>query len=424
MLKQKAFLSLIMSTFQQLIGYISLYFVARYMGPEPLGIISAAMAFSIIFMEFAGLGYGIAHVKKVSEGKDLGKCIGTFAVVKSILVTFVGLICFLTILYLKRSNQLLPVPEEYISVMFIMLAVSMIGGYSTIAQVTFAARLEKAKEWSSSISAKFITSLLKAGVAISGLGVIFLAWSALAGSFVGAVIAFLFIIKLPIKKFDFDLFKEYTRYALPAFIVTLSSSIGTQLDILILSILSNVEQVGYYSGAKAIASVIMFINVIFISLLLPTYSRLHVENNIEGIRNFAKRLERYISFPLVPVGMFIFFFSTPIQQILLGGDFEPSSVVIKILIINSMLLMFAQPYTAQLMGMNKIMLATILSILYLLLNTIFYFILIPENIFNFSLLGLGAAGAALALFISTLITTSIRVIFKSCVNIFPLWGGK
>ena len=389
------------------------------MGPEPLGIISAALAFSTIFMGFASLGYGVAHVKKVSEGKDLGKCIGTFAVVKSVLVTLIGLICFLTIFYLDKSGQKLPVPEEYIAVMYIILAVSMIGGYSRIAQVTFAARMEKAKEWTSIISTKFITSILKAFTAITGLSVIFLAWSALAGALVGAGIAFWFLLRLPINRFDPALFREYTRYALPAFVIGISATIGQQLDKLFISMFSNVEQVGYYAGAKAIVQVITFISIIFVSLLLPTYSRLHAENNIEGIRNFAQRIERYISFPLVSAGMFIFFFSTPIQQMLLGGEFGPSSVIVKILIVNSMLLIFAQPYTAQIMGMNKIKLAAILSIMYVVLNSVFYVILIPENLFNYTLFGLGAFGAALAL----LFTTSINMlIFRYYA--FRLTGSK
>lgn len=419
MLKQKSFLSFVMIILQQLIGYVSLYFVSRYMGPEPLGIISAAMAFSSVFMSFSDLGFGIAHVKKVSEGKDLGKSIGTYATLKIGLVTIVGLICFLVIQYISHRELKLPVPVDYISVIYIMLIVSMIGGYVYIAQYTFAARLEKAKEWSSSIISKVITSSLKVLTAINGLGVVFLAWSSLVGAIASTFVAFWFLRKLPLKKFDKSLFIEYSKYALPAFLIGISSTLGQHLDKVFISIFSNVQQVGYYTGAKGITQVITFINLIFVSLLLPTYSRLYTENNIKGIRSFAQRIERYISFPLVIVGMFVFFFSSPLQQMLLGSNFKPSSYIIKILIINAMLLIYAQPYTAQLMGMNKIRLATWLSLLTISLNIVFYLIFIPAGLLNIKMFGLGAFGAALSLLLSTLIGT---IIFR--IHAFRLTNSK
>lgn len=391
----------------QLVGYVSLYFVSRYMGPEPLGIITAALAFSSIFMGFSDFGYGVAHVKKVSEGKDLGTCISVYATVKIVLTTIIGLITAGVVFILDHSDSKLPVPDEYIAVMYIMIAVSMIGSYTSIAQLTFAARLEKAKEWASMFSSKLVGTILKSIVAVTGLGVVFLAWSGLAGAIVSAAIAFWFLFKLPIKRFNRSYFNEYTKYALPAFVIGLSSKFGQDLDKIFISFFSNAEQVGFYAGAKGIVQVVTFINVIFVSLLLPTYSRLHAEGNIEGIRNFAQRIERYISFPLVSVGMFIFFFSSPLQQMLLGDAFGTSAFIAKILIINSMLLIFAQPYTAQIMGMNKIGLATVLSIIVIVMNVSFYLILIPDELGGLQLFGLGARGAALSLTISTFVGTSI-----------------
>lgn len=419
MLRQKSFLSLVMSISQQLIGYVSLYFVSRYMGPGPLGIISAALAFSAIFMGFSDFGFGMAHVKKVSEGKDLGKCIGTYALIKIILVTVIGLICAMVIFYLSSSERKLPVPDDYVTVMYIMLGVSMIGGYTRIAQVTFAARIEKAKEWSSMITAKFVTSLLKVITAVTGLGVVFLAWSSIAGAVASALVAFWFLRKLPIKSFDKQLFLDYSKYALPAFVIGISSTFGQELDKVFISMFSNVEEVGYYAGAKGMVQVVTFINVIFVSLLLPTYSRLNAEKDIPGIRKFAQKIERYISFPLVAVGMFIFFFSSPIQIMLLGSEFGESAYIAKILILNAMFLIFAQPYTAQLMGMGKVKLATWISVLRLAFNVLLYLILIPDEISGIPMFGMGARGAAIALLISIFAGTSV---FRFIA--FKLTGSK
>lgn len=407
MLKQKSFLSLVMSILMQMVGYVSLFFISRFMGPEPLGIISAALAFSAVFMGFSDFGYGMAHVKKVSEGKDLGKCIGVYATVKLVLVTLIGIICAVVVYVLGHTGSKLPVPPEYITVMYIMIGVSMIGGYTYIAQFTFAARLEKAKEWASLFSSKVVGSVLKSIVAVTGLGVVYLAWSGFTGAIVSAAIAFWFLFRLPVKRFDKAYFLEYTKYALPAFIIGLSSKFGQELDKLFISFFADVEQVGYYAGAKGIVQVITFINVIFVSLLLPTYSKLHAAGDIPGICSFAQKIERYISFPLVAAGVFIFFFSAPLQQMFLGDAFGTSAQIIKILTINSMLLIFAQPYTAQIMGMNRIGLATVLSIIVIAMNVLFYLVLIPQELAGISMFGFGASGAALSLTISTFIGTMV-----------------
>lgn len=406
MLKQKSFLSLVMSILQQGVGYVSLFFISRYMGPEPLGIISAALAFTTVFMGFSDLGFGIAHVKMVSSGDhELGKCIGTYATIKVVLVTLVGLICLGVILYGHYGDGAIPIPKEYASVMYVMLGVSLLDGYSKIFSFTFAAKMEKAKEWLSLFSIKLITATLRTVTAIVGLGVIYLAFSSLVATFVGILIAIYFIRRYPIQKLDISLAKEYIVYALPAFFIGISATLSQELDKLFLGYFSTVEQVGFYQGAKSVVQIITLISVVFVSLLLPSYSRYYAKGQIAEIANFARKIERYISFPLIAVGLFMFFFSDPLQRLFLGEKFTGAAELIQILVINSMLLIIVQPYTAQLMGMNRIKTATWLSILVLFLNLLFYLVFIPNSIGSFELFGLGARGAAFSLLSSTIIAT-------------------
>jgi O-antigen/teichoic acid export membrane protein len=405
LLKQQSFLSILMSVLQQGAGFVALYFVAQYMGPKPLGIIAAALAFSSIFMSFSDLGYSLAHLKKISEGRNLGKCIGTYAVTQTFLTVLAGIAFLSTIYYFKLRGLNLPVPEEHLNVLIITMAAAIVSNLGRIPQNTFAARLEKVKEWSSLISAKVLASGLRVLTAVLGFSVTYLALSNLAGAVAGLLIAIWFLRKLPIEKFDPALFRDYTRYALPAYLIGLCSSLAFQLDTVFLSMLSNIEQVGFYSAAKAIVQILTLVSVIFISLLLPTYSRMHAEGDLEGIRNLASRVERYISFPLMAIAVFIFFFSEAIAETVLGSTFQDSSAVIKILALSTVLIIITQPYSAQLMGMNRVVLATWLSVLVLLLNIGFYFLFIPNELLGFHVLNLGAAGAALSLLVSNLITT-------------------
>ena len=70
-----------------IIGWIALLLVARKMGAEALGEFSYAMSLVGGFTFLAFFGFRMAHVKRVSEGLDLGKCIGTFLSIRLFLVS-------------------------------------------------------------------------------------------------------------------------------------------------------------------------------------------------------------------------------------------------------------------------------------------------------------------------------------------------
>ena len=61
-----------------IIGWIALLFVARKLGAAALGEFSYAMSLVGGFTFLAFFGFRMAHIKRISEGLDLGKCIGTF----------------------------------------------------------------------------------------------------------------------------------------------------------------------------------------------------------------------------------------------------------------------------------------------------------------------------------------------------------
>jgi len=54
------------------LAYIALFFITRYMSPEDYGIVAFALGFAGLFSIFGTLGFNNAHIKKISEGKELG----------------------------------------------------------------------------------------------------------------------------------------------------------------------------------------------------------------------------------------------------------------------------------------------------------------------------------------------------------------
>ena len=401
MLKQKSFLSFLLNIFSSLLGFVSVFFVSRYMGPEAMGAFSSSTAFVALFAIFGDFGFGIAHYKKVSEGQDLGKCIATFFRIRLVTTLIMGAVTLLVFYGSYFIGGKYPVEAKYMSLFYIVFISGLIGNLLYVISFTFSARVEKAKEGASLISQKFVNSMSKVLVSVTGMGVIWLAWSNLAGVMMGAVISIFLFRKYPISKFDKPLFKSYYVYALPSILIGATETISMNLDKVFISYFSGTTKVGYYTSAQSLVAILSYVGIIFVSLLLPTYSSLHAQGKMEEIRKLAFRVERYISILLMPLVFFLFFFADPIRLLILGNKFAASTPIISLLALNAMLVIFNQPYSSQLLGTNQIKLGMILGLIMLGINIVCNLILIPAQLFGIHLAGLGPYGASISLLISS-----------------------
>ena len=79
---RKSALIILIQLLNGVLGYIGLKYIALFMEPWEYGVVGFAYSFVAIFSIFGNLGFGEAHVKRLSEGKNIGLCLGTFATAK------------------------------------------------------------------------------------------------------------------------------------------------------------------------------------------------------------------------------------------------------------------------------------------------------------------------------------------------------
>jgi O-antigen/teichoic acid export membrane protein len=404
-LKQKSLLSFVFNIANSLLGFISVFFISRFMGPEAMGALSSSMAFAGLFAIFGDFGFGIAHYKKVSEGQDLGKCIGTFLVIRISTTLIMGLATIIAFYGSYFFTGKFPIESKYMNIFYIVFISGLFANLLTVISFTFAARIEKVKEWSSLFTQKFVNSALKVVVAVSGLGIIYLAWSNVVAVVMGALVSIYLFRKYPIGRFDKALFRSYLLYALPAIMIGVTETVSMNIDKVFISYFSGIKSVGYYTSSQSLISILSYVGAIFVSLLLPTYSAMHAQGKMDDIRKLANRVERYISMLLMPLVFFVFFFADPIRMIILGSKFANSTPIISILVINAMLVIFNQPYSSQLLGTNQIRLGMLLGMFMLSLNIVSNLILIPDHFLGLRMFGLGPKGAAISLLFSSFVGT-------------------
>ncbi|UCD13552.1 MAG: flippase [Thermoplasmatales archaeon] len=384
-----------------LLGYIALFFITRYMEPGDYGIIAFALGFVTLFSIFGKLGFEQAHIKRVSEGKDLGRCIGTFLATKVGLIGLMALVTVSAIIFWRFVIGRGFESSTHEIAIYIMIGYWVVRLFALSFVSTFRAKKEIAKAQIPSFLWTFTRVLVTIYVALAGFGAIALAFTYVAGEIVHLLSTLYFFRGYPIKKPSRDYFNEYSMFAFPLIIVVASHTIMTNVDKILIQLFWSSSDVGYYFAAFRLSN---FVNVFTLSigmLLFPTFSMLHASNDLKRIRRLTFRSERYLSMIVFPLVFGMVSLAEPATKILLSG-WMPAVPILQILPFFVLLAALERPYQSQFLGMNRPKLARNRVLIMVSLNIILNIVLIPKDIqlLNLNLAGLGAKGAAIATVVS------------------------
>ncbi|HVQ01206.1 MAG TPA: flippase [Candidatus Thermoplasmatota archaeon] len=431
MIARKSLLVVISQFLTRTLGYVGLVVIAKLWGsfaPTALGDIGWAMSFIGVFYIIADLGFGQAHVKKISEGNDLGTCISTFFTIKLILTTIMVILALFTIFFLDSVLHLGFKDATKQSVVLVFLLYYTLASIQQIASYTFNGKGEIAKMQITSVFENILKVPLSILVAIAGVGLIGLApaiaWPSvleplrqfLAGHPIGSlamayvfgiaatvVVGFWLLRKNPWKRPSVELGKGYATFAMPILLYSILSTVSANIDKLMIGFFWTDKEVGYYFSLQQILQIILIISVAFNTVLFPVYSGYHSKKDIQKINSTTKVVERYISMIVIPPIVIIIVFVNAVISIMLTSAFLPAASTFVILSIYAVLASFLAPFYSLLVGMNKPGLFAKIGLGISLINIALNFLLIPK----WGLLtpvGInGPTGAAVALVLSNLV---------------------
>jgi len=127
-----------------LLNYAALYLIARYyVFPKfALGLLNFAIGFVALFNVISNLGFPTAHIKRVSEGKDIGKCNAAFFSIRLIL-TFIMIIAVFGSIFVWKyvMGRGFETPEQEKAV-YVMLAYYVLLALAQNFTVTYRAKME------------------------------------------------------------------------------------------------------------------------------------------------------------------------------------------------------------------------------------------------------------------------------------------
>jgi O-antigen/teichoic acid export membrane protein len=394
------------------------------MGAEPLGYVAFGLSFVALFTFLADLNFYQAHVKRISEGKDLGKCIGTYLSIKILLAMLMCAVVITSIFVWKEIFHRGfhdPIQE---TIVYVCLIYYVLGSLAQIPGATYIGRRQIAKQ---QLPMLIITSLR----VFSTILVAVFSWGtvALAGTYaIGALFGLLFTLfifvyhKYPIARPNMEYFKSYFSFALPLMVVSWVGIIAANIDKVIIQLFWTPTDVGYFFGVQRITFFVLALSSSVGLVLFPTISKQHAKKDVEGIRRITYMGERYLSMIICPLVVFIIVFSPQIINILLSSAFLPAVPILRILAIYALIGTMSTAYGQQLIGTDHPGLAAKIGLVCAIIGICLNMILIPRSVFGVELLGLATrSNWRILIHLLAAVITGIFAYFLSSLNLVDVF---
>jgi len=398
MIARKSALIIFIQLLNGILGYIGLKYIALYMEPWEYGVVGFAYGFIALFSIFGKLGFDQAHIKRISEGKKFGTCVGTFVISKAFLAGLMATFVIMSIAIWKYVIGRGFETSLHEQAVYIMLAYFVLLTLTHSMISTFNAKKEIAKAQLPLLLYTIVRVASTIVIAYNGLGVLALAYSYIIGEIFHFGLALFFFRKYSVGKPTFGCLKSYSKFALPMAIVSASVIIMTNIDKVFIQLFWSAQQVGEYFAVFNLSRyTILFVSSVGL-LLFPTISKHHLEKNMGEIKKLVLKSERYMSMIVFPIVFLMVMLAEPIIHILLSDSYMPALPVLQILPFFVLMEAFSRPYISKFKGMDMPHITRNRVIIMVFFNIFLNLILIPKDIqiIDIKCAGLGSTGAAIA----------------------------
>ena len=412
MIGRRSMLIVLSTILSSVLAFVGLLAMTNYLGKDVYGNLSWVLATLGTLNVMAELGFGSAHVKRISEGQDENDCISTYIVVKLILIAFMVTFAFTALTVWNQISGTSITPEAWNLVMLFVLYYVMYD-LSNIAIMTYNGRMETTKSQLISLTDPLIRIPLIIFVCVNYLSALELAYAYVIGM-LGALLVSIYLLKRGSFRWKKPtLFRSYLKFALPISLIAIAGAVTVNLDKILIGYFDSPGNVAYYSSTQAFLNTFGVVGVAVSALAFPSFSQLHSKGDIASIRSVTHAAERYISMISIPVVTLMFLFPTEVCVTIFGAEFAPSGDTMRFLSVTLGLTMLNRVYSSQIMGVNRPDVSAKIVLGTFLLNVALLLVFVPKEVLGVQMLGLSYTGAAIATTLTaTALFVSVRMIVK------------
>jgi O-antigen/teichoic acid export membrane protein len=328
------------------LGMLVSILVARTLGPAALGTIGFSTG--IVGLVAAALlpGFGQAHLKRLAEGQDPGRCLGTMLAVQLTLHA----VLLAALLAVWTREGLFATPEIGL-VFLLMLAAQVATSFADIFLKVFIAR-----EWIVTHSlivqaARLVrlvatVAVLRWAPSLPWVAATFPIEGALGGLIAAGVLAARHRIgpRRPTR----ESLRAYWSYARPFMVTTPLALFQDSIDRVLVGRWVGLEATGYYQVARALwealSSVMAAPGLMFFTRLSSLYARRSAAGDREARDFFFGALDKLL-FLAVPLAFVFWALAGPLIGLLYGAAFHPAVTPLRILVLAAVVANVINPYT-------------------------------------------------------------------------------
>lgn len=311
-------------------------FIARFLSTvSDLGLVTGLLAVIAIATIVAGLGLPGAATRFMSRNLGAGKHNEAKGIPRLILV--VGLISSIIVSVVVYASS------NYIANIFFhetthsqLLHLASIDIF-LLSMMTFATSILLANQEFRKISIiSVINSVVKYAMSYaflvlgSGLDGIVIGW--IIGDVLSLSMYAYVLMPNSIRGGSSSEIKPLFKYSLPLYGSSVLDFLAVNLDRYLLLFLSNLHDVGIYSPAILIGTVLAVMLGSLDQALLPYFSRIYGKSGTDSFKDLSRFVSRYLFLIFLPIGFITLVFAQPLITIILGGKYfesiYPSAIII------------------------------------------------------------------------------------------------
>lgn len=375
---------------------ITFPYASRILLPEGMGKVSFATSFIAYFCMFAQMGiptYGIRACAKVRDDKEeLTKTAQELLIMNLVMSAAVYAVLFLLLICIPRFRAERTL-YMLVSVTIFLNAIGMEWLYKALEQYRYITIRSVFFKFIA-VLAMFIFIHKSEDYVIYGGITIF---AASASNILNFINAHQYIKMKPVGGYCF---KRHMKPVIVFFAMSCATTVYTNLDTVMLGIMTTNTDVGLYNAAVKIKAVLVGIVTSLGAVLLPRASYYVQKGNMEEFYNVSKKAVHFIFLAAVPMMVFFMIYAKPCVLLLSGTAFEGAVLPMQIIMPTLLFIGLSNLLGIQMLiplGKEKMVLYSEITgaVVDLLLN----YILIPMY---------GAAGAA----IGTLVAEAVVLIVQ------------
>jgi len=307
------------------LNFILFAYIARVLGKDGLGVYSFVVTYCLIFQSLSTMGINLFVPRDVSRDPSQASKYLIHAGFIEIVASSCFIIIMLAIAYLMHHSQDTRLLVVVIS--FSLVPFSL----STVCESIFIA-FQKAKFIA---YVKIIEGLIRVSLSFSmlflGYGVRELIMIITATSFVALICNLYFLLKhllTPHWELDAKMWGYFFRSAIVFGLIDALSMIHLKIDIVMLSVMKSMSDVGIYNAACRIIDIFLLVLGSLFIVMIPAISNLD-RDRLDRICHVALKYLLTLFFPVV---LSISLLSEKIINIIYGVQFDASINVLRIIV--------------------------------------------------------------------------------------------